>query len=132
MNITTKNVRVVVPDKVIGYDNEFYTIDPWPFSDSATWAIQWDGTTETGEIEPNPVAGANTAISKDDYTDKVAPYVTEWNKAKAAADKAIADETKGHAELTEQQHKVRKDAEAAGKLPRFELDQYFTKTSKDG
>tara|TARA_B100000902_G_scaffold3692_1_gene4738 strand:+ start:16805 stop:17206 length:402 start_codon:yes stop_codon:yes gene_type:complete len=128
--MTTKNVTVVVPDKLIGYDNEFYTVDPWPFSDSSTWAIQWDGKTETGDVELNP-AGDNTALAKSDYETKVKPYVDEWTKAKAAADKAAADAAKDTSDLTAQMHKVRTDAEAAGKLPRFPLDTYFTEKDKD-
>ena len=36
--MTTKNVCVIVPDKVVSVDGESYVLDTWSFGDSKIWA----------------------------------------------------------------------------------------------
>lgn len=101
--MTTKNVTVIVPDKVISVDGESHHPETWSFDDAKIWAIQWDGSTKTGDIEPAPVngkiEGGNEDITESDYNAKVKPYVDAWEVEKARQatiqaeiDKKIADD----------------------------------------
>tara|TARA_B100000427_G_C15398153_1_gene546420 strand:- start:466 stop:870 length:405 start_codon:yes stop_codon:yes gene_type:complete len=119
--MTTKNVCVIVPDKVVSVDGEAYTPDSWSFDDSKIWAIQWYGDTKTGDIEPAPVGGkieaANEDITESDYDTKVKPYVDAWEVKKAAveaAEKAAID-----AAAAEEATKIANRAEVRklGKVP---------------
>tara|TARA_R100001082_G_scaffold108587_1_gene84064 strand:+ start:1793 stop:2194 length:402 start_codon:yes stop_codon:yes gene_type:complete len=95
--MTTKNVCVIVPDKVVSVDGESYVLDTWSFDDSKIWAIQWYGSTQTGDIEPAPDGGsigANEDLKAEDYDTKVKHYVDAWEvqKAKVAAEVKAAEE----------------------------------------
>ena len=126
----TKNITVVVPDKSVTLDGEHYTIDSWPFDDSKVWAIQWDGTTQTGDVEPNP-PGDHTSLKSSDYDSQIKPYIDEWDKAKAAAEAAavVAEE----ARKTEQARRLaaRKEGERLGKLPRMPSEFYVNRGPTD-
>tara|TARA_B000000557_G_scaffold197989_1_gene163264 strand:+ start:95 stop:508 length:414 start_codon:yes stop_codon:yes gene_type:complete len=120
--MTTKNVTVVVPDKTVTVDGKTYVIDPWDFKDSAIWAIQWDATTKTGDIEPAPVDGKipngdHEKITESNYAAKVAAYVTAWDTAKAADDVAIAAELKKVDEDLAVAKGLRAEAAKLGKVP---------------
>ena len=119
--MTTKNVCVIVPDKVVSVDGESYVLDTWSFGDSKIWAIQWDGSTKTGDIEPAPVngkiEGGNEDLTAEDYDTKVKHYVDAWEVKKAAVDaevKAAID-----ARDAEEAAKIANRAEARklGKVP---------------
>lgn len=126
----TKNITVVVPDKSVTLDGEHYTIDSWPFDDSKVWAIQWDGTTQTGDVEPNP-PGDHTSLKSSDYDSQIKPYIDEWDKAKAAAEAeaVVAEE----ARKTEQARRLaaRKEGERLGKLPRMPSEFYVNRGPTD-
>tara|TARA_R100000231_G_scaffold52160_1_gene44045 strand:+ start:1187 stop:1597 length:411 start_codon:yes stop_codon:yes gene_type:complete len=120
--MTTKNVTVVVPDKTVTVDGTTFVIDPWDFKDSAIWAIQWDATTKTGDIEPAPVNGKipngdHEKITESNYDAKVGAYVTAWDTAKAANDVAIAAELKKIDEDLAAQKALRAEAAKLGKVP---------------
>lgn len=120
--MTTKNVTVVVPDKTVTVDGKAYTIDPWDFGDSAIWAIQWDATTKTGDIEPAPVDGKipngdHEQLTESNYDAKVAAYVTAWDTAKAADDTAIAAAKKAMEEELAAAKALRAEAAKLGKVP---------------
>jgi len=126
----TKNITVVVPDKSVTLDGEHYTIDSWPFDDSKVWAIQWDGATQTGDVEPNP-PGDHTSLKSSDYDSQIKPYIDEWDKAKAAA---AAAETKFIEDSkTEQARRLaaRKEGERLGKLPRMPAELYVDRGPTD-
>jgi len=92
--MTTKNVCVIVEDKVVSVDSESIVLDTWSFDDAGVWAIQWYGATKTGDIEPAPVdgvIGANVDLTESDYDTKVKPYVDAWEVQKAKIE-AIKDE----------------------------------------
>jgi len=126
----TKNITVVVPDKSVTLDGEHYTIASWPFDDSKVWAIQWDGTTQTGDVEPNP-PGDHTSLKSSDYDSQIKPYIDEWDKAKAAAEAeaVVAEE----ARKTEQARRLaaRKEGERLGKLPRMPSEFYVNRGPTD-
>lgn len=126
----TKNITVVVPDKSVTVSGEHYTIDSWPFDDSKIWAIQWDGSTQTGDVEPNP-PGDHKNLDSSDYDAHVKPYIDEWTKAKAAA--AVAEEEAIAKHKTEQARRLaaRKAGEALGKLPRMPADLYVDRGPTD-
>tara|TARA_Y100001963_G_scaffold4699_2_gene6133 strand:+ start:1595 stop:1984 length:390 start_codon:yes stop_codon:yes gene_type:complete len=126
----TKNITVVVPDKTVTVSGENYTIDSWPFDDSKIWAIQWDGSTQTGDVEPNP-PGEHKSLKAADYDAHIKPYITEWDKAKAAA--AVAEEEAKAQHKTEQARRLaaRKAGEALGKLPRMPADLYVDRGPTD-
>ena len=119
--MTTKNVCVIVPDKVIMVDGESHHPETWSFDDSKIWAIQWYGDTKTGDIEPAPVGGkiesANEELTETDYDAKVKPYVDVWEATKAKVDAALkaADEKEAEAMATKVANRaaVRK----LGKIP---------------
>ena len=119
--MTTKNVCVIVPDKVIMVDGETHHPETWSFDDSKIWAIQWYGDTKTGDIEPAPVGGkiesANEELTETDYDAKVKPYVDVWEATKAKVDAALkaADEKEAEAMATKVANRaaVRK----LGKIP---------------
>ena len=120
--MTTKNVTVVVPDKTVTVDGKTLVIDPWDFKDSAIWAIQWDATTKTGDIEPAPVDGKipngdHEQLTESNYDAKVAAYVTAWDTAKAAEDAAIAAAKKAMDEQLAAQKALRAEAAKLGKIP---------------
>mgnify|MGYP003150985117 CR=1 FL=1 len=120
--MTTKNVTVVVPDKTVTVDGKSYVIDPWDFKDSAIWAIQWDATTKSGDIEPAPVNGKipngdHEQLTESNYDEKVAPYVTAWDAAKVTSDAAIAAATKANEEDRAAQKALRAEAAKLGKMP---------------
>ena len=120
--MTTKNVTVVVPDKTVTVDGKTYVIDPWDFKDSAIWAIQWDATTKTGDIEPAPVNGKipngdHEQLTESNYDAKVAAYVTAWDAAKVASDAATAAATKANEEERAVQKGLRAEAAKLGKMP---------------
>ena len=120
--MTTKNVTVVVPDKTVTVDGKAYVIDPWDFGDSNIWAIQWDATTKSGDIEPAPVDGKipngdHEQITESNYNEKVAAYVTAWDTAKAADDTAIAAAKKAMEEELAAAKALRAEAAKLGKVP---------------
>lgn len=126
----TKNITVVVPDKSVTLDGEHYTIDSWPFDDSKVWAIQWNGSTQTGDVEPNP-PGDHKSLESADYDAHVKPYIDEWTKAKAAA--AVEAEKAIEASKAEQAKRLaaRKAGEALGKLPRMPAELYVDRGPTD-
>jgi hypothetical protein len=119
--MTTKNVCVVVPDKIVSVDGETYHIETWSFDDSKTWAIQWNGSTKTGDIEPAPVNGkiesGNEDITESDYNAKVKPYVDAWEVEKARQAKLIEDQKKLDAEALATKIANRAAVRKLGKIP---------------
>ena len=120
--MTTKNVCVIVPDKVISVDSESYVLDTWSFDDATIWAIQWYGATKTGEIELAPVdgkipSGGNEDITEKDYETKVKPYVDAWETKKTAVDDANAAALKVEAEELATKIANRAAVRKLGKIP---------------
>tara|TARA_Y100001963_G_scaffold40207_1_gene56326 strand:+ start:1074 stop:1478 length:405 start_codon:yes stop_codon:yes gene_type:complete len=119
--MTTKNVCVIVPDKVVSVDGESYVLDTWSFGDSKIWAIQWDGSTKTGDIEPAPVngkiEGGNEDLTAQDYDTKVKHYVDAWEVQKAKVATAISEEDKKESDATAAKIANRAAVRKLGKIP---------------
>ena len=119
--MTTKNVCVIVPDKVVSVDGESYALDTWSFDDSKIWAIQWDGSTKTGNIEPAPVngkiEGGNEDLTAQDYDTKVKHYVDAWEVQKAKVATAKAEEDKKLSDIMATQIANRAAVRKLGKIP---------------
>ena len=120
--MTTKNVTVIVPDKVIQVDGVSHHPETWSFDDAKTWAIQWYGSTKTGDIEPAPVdgkipAGGNEDIAEKDYDTKVKPYVDAWEVEKARQESLIAEQEKKNAEILATKISNRAAVRKLGKIP---------------
>ena len=119
--MTTKNVCVIVPDKVVSVDGEAYALDTWSFDDSKVWAIQWYGSSKTGDIEPAPVngkiEGGNEDITEGDYDAKVKPYVDAWEVQKAKVATAIAEAEKKQSDEMAAKIANRAAVRKLGKIP---------------
>tara|TARA_B100000965_G_scaffold198283_1_gene165521 strand:- start:3176 stop:3580 length:405 start_codon:yes stop_codon:yes gene_type:complete len=119
--MTTKNVCVIVPDKVVSVDGESYVLDTWSFGDSKIWAIQWDGSTKTGDIEPAPVngkiEGGNEDLTAQDYDTKVKHYVDAWEVQKAKVAAAVAEAEKKESDETAAKIANRAAVRKLGKIP---------------
>ena len=119
--MTTKNVCVIVPDKVVSVDGESYALDTWSFDDSKIWAIQWNGSTQTGDIEPAPVngkiEGGNEDLTAQDYDTKVKHYVDAWEVQKAKVATAKAEEDKKLSDIMATQIANRAAVRKLGKIP---------------
>jgi len=119
--MTTKNVCVIVPDKVVSVDGESYALSTWSFDDATTWAIQWNGSTKTGDIEPAPVdgkiEGGNQDITESDYNTKVKPYVDAWEVEKTKQVELQAQFEKEAAEALATKIANRAAVRKLGKIP---------------
>ena len=119
--MTTKNVCVIVPDKVIMVDGVSHQLETWSFDDSKIWAIQWYGDTKTGDIEPAPVGGkiesANEELTETDYDAKVKPYVDVWEATKAKVDAVLKAEAEKAAEEEAAKVANRAAVRKLGKIP---------------
>ena len=119
--MTTKNVCVIVPDKIVSVDGEGYQLETWSFDDAKTWAIQWNGSTKTGDIEPAPVngkiEGGNEGITESDYNTKVKPYVDAWEVEKARQAELKAEADKAEAEALAVKIANRAAVRKLGKIP---------------
>ena len=119
--MTTKNVCVIVQDKVIMVDGVSHQLETWPFDDSKIWAIQWYGDTKTGDIEPAPVGGkiltANEELTETDYDAKVKPYVDVWEATKAKVDAALKAAEEKYAEEMATKVANRAAVRKLGKIP---------------
>ena len=119
--MTTKNVCVIVPDKIVSVDGEGYQLETWSFDDAKTWAIQWNGSTKTGDIEPAPVngkiEGGNQDITESDYNTKVKPYVDAWEVEKARQAELQAQFEKEAAEALATKIANRAAVRKLGKIP---------------
>ena len=119
--MTTKNVCVIVPDKVIMVDGVSHQLETWPFDDSKIWAIQWYGDTKTGDIEPAPVGGkiltANEELAEQDYDTKVKHYVDAWEAEKVKVEEALKAEAVKAAEIEAEKVANRAAVRKLGKVP---------------
>ena len=119
--MTTKNVCVIVPDKVIMVDGETHHPETWSFDDSKIWAIQWYGDTKTGDIEPAPVGGkiltANEELTETDYDAKVKPYVDVWEAEEVKIQEALKAEAVKRAEQEAAKVANRAAVRKLGKIP---------------
>lgn len=118
--MTTKDVCVIVEDKVISVDRESIVLDTWSFDDSGVWAIQWYGATKTGDIEPAPVGGvigANVDLIESDYDTKVKPYVDAWEVQKAKIETLKDEIAKQEAETLATKIANRAEVRKLGKIP---------------
>ena len=119
--MTTKNVCVIVPDKVVSVDGESYALDTWSFDDSKIWAIQWNGSTKTGDIEPAPVngkiEGGNEDLTAQDYDTKVKHYVDAWEVQKAKIATAVSEAEKKQSDEMAAKIANRAAVRKLGKIP---------------
>tara|TARA_B100000902_G_scaffold158079_1_gene154136 strand:- start:1233 stop:1637 length:405 start_codon:yes stop_codon:yes gene_type:complete len=119
--MTTKNVCVIVPDKVVSVDGESYALDTWSFDDSKIWAIQWNGSTQTGDIEPAPVngkiEGSNEDLTAEDYDTKVKHYVDAWEVQKTKIATAVSEAEKKQSDEMAAKIANRAAVRKLGKIP---------------
>ena len=119
--MTTKNVCVIVEDKVIMVDGVSHELETWPFDDSKIWAIQWYGKTKTGDIEPAPVGGkiltANEELTEQDYDTKVKHYVDAWEAEEVKIQEALKAEAVARAEQEAAKVANRAAVRKLGKIP---------------
>ena len=133
--MTTKNVTVIVPDKVISVDGESYHLETWSFDDAKIWAIQWDSSTKTGDIEPAPVngkiEGGNEDITESDYNAKVKPYVDAWEVEKARQATLQAEIDKKNADDLATKIANRAAVRKLGKIPVTNQIAYYPKDTTE-
>ena len=118
--MTTKNVCVIVPDKVIMVDGVSHQLETWSFDDSKIWAIQWYGSTQTGDIEPAPDGGsigANEDLKAEDYDTKVKHYVDAWEAEEVKISEALKAEAVKRAEQEAAKVANRAAVRKLGKIP---------------
>ena len=133
--MTTKNVTVIVPDKVISVDGVSHHPETWSFDDAKIWAIQWDGSTKTGDIEPAPVngkiEGGNEDITESDYNAKVKPYVDAWEVEKARQATLQAEIDKKNADDLATKIANRAAVRKLGKIPVTNQIAYYPKDTTE-